>query len=211
MNLPRLSACIALAALAAGCATSTTAHRPAARNYSETTLFLGSNGQVVAVPSTRAKARVAEAEAYWRGDGVEGAPAITVDLGAQKAYFYKGGKLVGESPICSGNAQNPTPVGSFRVTQKSRDHRSNLYGAFADSSGNVVVENVDVYRDRTPPGLHFVGAKMPYFLRFSGGSGLHSGYLPGFPDSHGCVRLPDAMARVFFENSRNGTPVRVVN
>lgn len=208
----------ALALAAAGCETERSAasaprapHRAVTRNYSEATMFLGANGQVVTVQSTRAKARAAEAAAYWRGDGVPGAPSITVDLGAQKAYFYKGGQLVGETPICSGNAQNPTPVGSFRVIQKDRDHRSNLYGAFADEAGNIVVENVDVYRDKAPPGLHFVGAKMPYYLRFSGGSGLHSGYLPGFPDSHGCVRLPDEMARAFFESSSNGTPIRVVN
>ena len=213
MNLLRLTGCIALVALATGCATTTSSstHRNFTRNYSEATMFLGANGQVVTVQSTRAKARAAEAEAYWRGDGVSGSPSITVDIAAQKAYFYKGGQLVGETPICSGNAQNPTPVGSFSVIQKDRDHRSNLYGAFADEAGNIVVENVDVYRDKAPAGLHFVGAKMPYYLRFSGGSGLHSGYLPGFPDSHGCVRLPDEMARVYFENARNGTPVRVVN
>jgi lipoprotein-anchoring transpeptidase ErfK/SrfK len=73
------------------------------------------------------------------------------------------------------------------------------------------VENVDVTRDHPDPGTHFMGARMPYFLRFSGGAGLHAGYLPGFPDSHGCVRLPDNMARLFFENAPSGTPVRVVN
>jgi hypothetical protein len=63
-----------------------------------------------------------------------------------------------------------------------------------DANDIIVVENVDVTRDHAPAGTHFMGAKMPYYMRFSGGSGLHSGYLPGFPDSHGCVRLPDDMA-----------------
>jgi lipoprotein-anchoring transpeptidase ErfK/SrfK len=213
MNLMRPGIVAALAAVLAGCADGpqSTTHRRATRGYSEATMFLGANGQVVTVQSSRAKARAAEASAYWRGDGVSGAPSITIDLAAQKALFYKGGQLVGETPISSGNAQNPTPRGSFSVTQKDKDHRSNLYGAFVDDAGLIVVENVDVYRDKRPPGTTFKGAKMPYFMRFSGGSGLHAGYLPGFPDSHGCVRLPDEMARIFFENARNGTPVRVVN
>jgi len=174
-------------------------------------MFLGANGQVVTVQSTRAKARAAEASAYWHGDGVKGAPSITIDIGAQKAFFYKGGRLVGETPISSGNTQHPTPHGSFSVIQKDRDHRSNLYGAFCDPAGIIVVQNVDVTTDRAPAGTHFVGAKMPFFLRFHDGAGLHAGYLPGFPDSHGCVRLPDRMAEIFFDNASNGTPVRVVN
>ncbi|MGH8048855.1 MAG: L,D-transpeptidase family protein [Chthoniobacterales bacterium] len=212
MNFLRFGALAALAVMMAGCATgpgTSTQHRTATRGYSEATMFLGSNGQVVTVQSTRAKARAQEAAAYWHGDGVSGAPAITIDIEAQKAYFYKGGKLVGETPICTGNAQNPTPRGNFSVIQKDIDHRSNLYGAFVDDSDVIVVENVDVNRDRPPAGLKFKGARMPYYLRFSGGSGLHAGYLPGFPDSHGCVRLPDNMARLFYENAPYGTPVRV--
>jgi lipoprotein-anchoring transpeptidase ErfK/SrfK len=210
MNLLRSVVWAALAVSVVGCSTTST-QRTATRGYSEATMFLGSNGQVVTVQSTRAAARKAEADAWWRGDGVSGSPSITVDLGAQKAYFYKGGQLVGETPISSGNAGNPTPRGSFSVIQKSKNHRSNLYGAYADASGNIVVDNVDVYRDPRPEGLTYVGASMPYFLRFSGGSGLHAGYLPGFPDSHGCVRLPDRMAKIFYENASYGTPVRVVN
>jgi lipoprotein-anchoring transpeptidase ErfK/SrfK len=214
MNLPRLGALAAFAALMVGCASgpssSSTTRRTATRGYSEATLFLGSDGQVVTVPSTRAKARAAEASAYWHGDGVSGSPAITIDIAAQKAYFYKGGKLVGETPVCTGNAQNPTPRGNFSVIQKDIDHRSNLYGVYVDEATDVVVvQNVDVYVDKRPAGTKFVGAKMPYFLRFSGGSGLHAGYLPGFPDSHGCVRLPDEMARIYYENAPSGTPVRV--
>lgn len=201
------------AALLAGCATSGSgpATRSTTRTYSESTQFLGSNGQVVTLPSARAAARAAEAAAYWKGDGVNGAPSIVINISQQKAFFYKGGQLVGETPISSGNAQNPTPVGSFRVIQKSKNHRSNLYGAYVDGSGQIVVDNVDVHADRRPSGTTFLGASMPYFLRFYGGAGLHAGYLPGFPDSHGCVRLPDRMAALFYENAKHGTPVRVVN
>ena len=50
---------------------------------------------------------------------------------------------------------------------------------------------------------------MPNFMRFNGGVGMHTGFLPGYPASHGCVRMPDHMARVFFENAEIGTPVVV--
>jgi lipoprotein-anchoring transpeptidase ErfK/SrfK len=215
MNLLRTAPALAILCLALGACETPQSGRATRmlplRSYSEATQILGANGQIVTVDTGRAKARQAEADAYWHGDGVSGAPAITIDLGAQKAFFYKGGKLVGESPICSGNAQNPTPSGHFSVIQRDLDHRSNLYGNYVDSAGYAVVSNVDVTRDHRPPGTTFLGARMPYYLRFHGGAGMHAGYLPGFPDSHGCVRLPDRMAEVFYENAPLGTPVRVVN
>lgn len=210
--MKRWSALLAAAALLGGCATDGSAPvaRPATRTYSEATQFLGADGRVITVESSRAKARAAEAAAYWRGDGVTGAPSIVVNLTQQKAYFYKGGQLVGETPISSGNATNPTPTGRFRVIQKSKNHRSNLYGAYVDDGGAVVVDNIDVHVDRRPAGTTFLGASMPYFLRIHGGVGLHAGYLPGFPDSHGCIRLPDHMAEVFYAHANHGTPVAVV-
>jgi lipoprotein-anchoring transpeptidase ErfK/SrfK len=50
---------------------------------------------------------------------------------------------------------------------------------------------------------------MPFFLRFVGGYGLHAGYVPDYPASHGCVRLPSVMAERFYHNSQVGTPVIV--
>jgi lipoprotein-anchoring transpeptidase ErfK/SrfK len=52
---------------------------------------------------------------------------------------------------------------------------------------------------------------MPYFMRIHGGVGMHAGFLPGFPASHGCIRMPERMAQIFFANVSHGTPVRVVN
>ncbi len=146
---------------------------------------------------------------WWRPEGATGSPSITISLGEQKAYFKKGGTVVGMAPISSGREGYGTPTGNFSVTQKSRDHASNLYGDYVNANGEVVVSNVGVRRDPRPSGTTFRGAPMPYFLRIVGAVGMHAGYLPGYPASHGCIRLPEEMAHHFFENSQHGTPVIV--
>jgi lipoprotein-anchoring transpeptidase ErfK/SrfK len=50
---------------------------------------------------------------------------------------------------------------------------------------------------------------MPWFMQFAPGVGMHTGFLPGIPDSHGCIRLPDRMAKIFYEVTPLGTPVSV--
>ncbi len=188
------------------------------------TVYLGPDGRIMQDPRApklkskkkgkksstgRIPTRLPE-EGYWRGDGVTGSPSITINLGDQKAYFYKGGELVGMSPISSGREGYSTPSGRFGVIQKNADHVSNLYGNYVDDAGNVVVANVGVNRDRRPPGTRFQGAPMPYFLRIVGAVGMHGGYLPGYPASHGCIRLPMNMAQIYFENAPYGTPVSII-
>ena len=80
-----------------------------------------------------------------------------------------------------------------------------------DSSGKVVVPNVDIKKDPKPPGTHFQGTPMPYFMRIVSGTGLHAGYLPGYPASHGCIRMPEFMAEDFFRSVSVGTPVTITN
>ncbi len=197
----RLGVCLMLAALA-GCATHDR------RLTSSTTRYLTSGGDVVAKPSS---VGINDTVSYWDGDGVPGSPSITINLGEQKAFFYKDGRLVGVSMISSGREGYRTPPGQYKVLQKSKDHVSNLYGDYVDHGDNVMVANVGVKRDPKPPGAKFRGAPMPYFLRFHGGYGLHAGFLPGFAASHGCVRMPERMAQIFFANVSHGTPVRVIN
>jgi lipoprotein-anchoring transpeptidase ErfK/SrfK len=132
-----------------------------------------------------------------------------ISLGDQRAFFYKGGKLVGVSAISSGKKGFDTPVGSFKVIQKDKDHASNLYGEYVDATGEVLKRNVDVTKDPAPPGATFKGAKMPFFMRFHEGAGMHAGHLPGGRASHGCVRMPRFMAEHFFHNVELGTPVKV--
>jgi lipoprotein-anchoring transpeptidase ErfK/SrfK len=138
-----------------------------------------------------------------------GRPSIVVTLRAQEAYLYRGKNRIASSRISSGREGHRTPLGRFRVIRKDEDHRSNLYGDYVDDSGRIVKANVDSRRDRRPPHSHFLGAPMPYFLEFSPGYGLHQGYLPGEPASHGCIRMPYWKARQFYNAARIGTPVVV--
>ena len=149
-------------------------------------------------------------EWVWRGDGILGTPSIEINLTTQTAAFFKDGVEVGRSPVSSGREGYSTPAGSFTILQKNKNHISSLYGDYVDAEGNVVVANVASNRDRRPQGTTFRGSPMPYFMRIFGGVGMHAGYLPGYPASHGCIRMPRGAAQSFFENAPLGTPVRVV-
>lgn len=151
-----------------------------------------------------------EAGAYWDGDGVEGEPQIVIDLSDQRAYFYKDDTLVGVTPISTGDAEHKTPTGNFKVSEMDEDHRSSRYGDYVDSYGNAVEKDIDNQKDKRPPGTSYLGADMGFFLRFNRAIGMHRGYLPGYPASHGCVRLPEFMAKNFYDNSELGTVVKVV-
>lgn len=146
---------------------------------------------------------------YWDGDGAHGSPSIKISLGEQRAYFYKGGELVGVSVISTGREGHDTPTGSFKIQQKDIDHKSSLYGDYTTPGGEVVKKDIDRGKDPMPAGCVFDGAKMPFFMRVTGGVGMHQGFLPGYPASHGCIRMPRFMAKAFFENVSVGTPVTI--
>jgi hypothetical protein len=146
---------------------------------------------------------------YWDDTGSGGRPRIVIDLEQQRAYFYRGETIVGRSIVSTGREGYDTPPGDFRITQKDPTHVSSIYGDYVDRSGQVVMENVDLTKDRPPRGTVFRGAPMPYFLRIHGGIGMHAGYLPGYPASHGCIRLPKQMAAHFFQNATIGTQVAI--
>jgi len=147
---------------------------------------------------------------YWDGDGIRGTPSIRINLHLQKASFYKGDQLVGVSKISTGSEGHDTPSGTYKISQKNKDHRSNLYGVFKDKiTDEVIDDDADMAKEKVPPGAYFEGASMPYFMRFNGGIGMHTGYLPGYNASHGCVRMPDHMARKYFKSVSVGTPVIV--
>jgi lipoprotein-anchoring transpeptidase ErfK/SrfK len=131
---------------------------------------------------------------------------IVVRLSDQRAFLYKRGDLVAVSPASTGREGYNTPTGKYRVIAKDIDHRSSLYGAYV-RDGRVVKAGVDVRKDHRPPGAVFVGAPMPYYLQIAPSYGLHSGHLPGYPASHGCIRLPNRWAKRFYNAVKVGTPV----
>jgi hypothetical protein len=147
--------------------------------------------------------------AFWNPKAGSGPPKIVINLGEQRAYFYKGETIIGESNISSGKKGFETPPGSYRVIQKSANHFSSQYGRYVNAAGEVVARDVDRTRDPQPAGTEYRGVPMPYFLRFTRGYGMHAGFVPRFRASHGCVRMPTEMARNFFTAATVGTPVIV--
>jgi lipoprotein-anchoring transpeptidase ErfK/SrfK len=107
---------------------------------------------------------------------------VVVSLADQMAFAYDGDELIGVSTISSGNDSKPTPPGIFPILDKKRLHRS----------------------------IKYDNAPMPYMQRLDQyGIALHGGHLPGYPASHGCVRLPAAFAARLFAATTVGTPVLI--
>jgi len=137
---------------------------------------------------------------------------VRVSLSKQRAYLLLGDEIVIDSPISSGKRARPTPSGSFHVLEKDKDHHSSVYGDFVDSSGRIVRRGVSSKIDSVPSGTHFVGAAMTWFMRLTDeGVGMHVGFLPGYPASHGCIRMPSAAAEMFYARVKVGTPVLVAD
>jgi len=133
---------------------------------------------------------------------------IEIDLQDQMAYLIENGLVRLASPISSGRAGHLTATGEFTIVEKERNHYSNLYGKIVDARGNVVVADADADM-KVPRGGKFIPAPMRYFMRFNGATGMHAGYLPGYPASHACVRLPENNAIALFNSVEVGTPVMV--
>lgn len=201
MKHTQIFALVAAGSLLAGCATDP--------RLSTDTVYLG--GRRVAAPAFEKRMNF-DNVSYWDGDHISGPPKIVIRQGEQKAFFYKGDQLVGVSLISSGREGFNTPNGSFKIQQKNRHHVSSVYGNYVDAvTGEIVQKDVDRRIDPMPRGAKYDGARMPYFMRINGGVGMHEGFLPGYPASHGCIRMPGFMASAFFSNVSLGTPVVVTN
>jgi lipoprotein-anchoring transpeptidase ErfK/SrfK len=135
---------------------------------------------------------------------------VRVSLLKQRAYLLLGDEIVIDSPISSGKRAGMTPSGSFHVLEKDKAHHSSVYGDFKDGSGRTVRSGVSSRIDSAPSGTHFVGAEMKWFMRLTDdGVGMHVGILPGYPASHGCIRMPSQAAEMFYNRVKVGTPVSV--
>ena len=109
--------------------------------------------------------------------------SIVVSTADQRAYVYRGQVLISVSSVSTGKDGKATPAGTYPILQKKAAHRSNLYDA-----------------------------SMPYMQRLTwDGIALHAGPNPGFPASHGCIRLPTAFARRLFAITAVGSTVTVMD
>jgi hypothetical protein len=114
----------------------------------------------------------------------EGPVTLIVSLKSQRAFVYRNGLPIGVSTVSSGRPGHGTPTGIFTILQKDLNHKSNLY---AD-------------------------APMPFMQRLTwGGIALHAGNLPGYPASHGCIRLPLAFAKLLYGVTRLGLTVVITD
>jgi hypothetical protein len=121
----------------------------------------------------------------WKPEISPSGPVIiVVSIPKQRLYVYRNGVRIGSSTVSSGRPGHPTPTGVFTILQKQVDHYSSIYK----------------------------GASMPYMQRLTwGGIALHAGYLPGFSDSHGCVRLPLEFAKKLYTVTGKGTTVVITD
>lgn len=139
---------------------------------------------------------------------------IEVDLSEQKARVIRvaGGRreVVIETSVSTGKPGHSTPTGTYRISEKQVEKRSTLYGRWLDASGRTVQSDGESgYR---PSGATtFVGAEMPYWMRINGGIGMHVGYVPDHPASHGCIRVPGAVQPLIYSKVGVGTKISIVN
>jgi len=135
---------------------------------------------------------------------------VVVSLPKQRAYLMTDEQIVIDSPISSGKRGHTSPTGQLSVLEKDPNHHSTLYGDFVDSFGRIVRAGVSARIDAAPSGTHFAGAAMKWFMRLTeDGVGMHVGILPGYPASHGCIRMPVDGAKLFYDHVKVGTPVEV--
>lgn len=126
--------------------------------------------------------RLKPGQYVWRKGSFEGEPRVVIGLSDQLAYLYRGEDLVAVAAISTGTDQHPTPQGIFEVRMKKPMHRS----------------------------LKYENAPMPFMQMFDQyGTALHAGHNPGYPASHGCVRLPSDFAKRLYGVTSVGATVMI--
>jgi len=137
----------------------------------------------IGIPVTTAPSQLKPGEFLWHPEIAPSGPIVMiVSLPEQLAYVYRNGVVIGVTTVSTGKKGHETPTGVFTILQKNADHYSNIYDS----------------------------APMPYMQRLTwSGVALHAGRLPGYPASHGCVRMPYEFARLLFPESSTGLTVVV--
>lgn len=142
-------------------------------------------------------------------EGFDGPRRIVIDTELQQAHYYIAGRRVGWSTISSGKAGKDTPKGVFPILAKDEDHVSSTYGSVVDANGNTLIADY-TQGEPMPPGGIYKGAPMTHGMQLTwGGIWMHEGLVTSAPESHGCIRLPKRMAKIFFDNTPVGTPVEI--
>lgn len=125
------------------------------------------------------KSQAAEKET---GAKPQGPLVISISIDQQKVRIYDSNGLFAEGPVSTGMKGHPTPMGVFSIIQKHKMHHSNIYS----------------------------GAPMPFMQRITwSGVAMHAGVLPGYPASHGCIRMPMAFAVKMWNWTKMGARVLV--
>lgn len=154
-----------------------------------------------------------ETRDMWRGAAIEQYnPAnsyVEILLEEQRGRLYINGQIAMDFPVCSGRfGGKETPKGTFRISQKQRDYRSNRYGSYVDVNERFVKGDAEAGKPG-PAGTHFLGASMPYWMRFNGAIGMHVGNVHRDAASHGCVRVPEEACSILFSKLAVGSKVIV--
>lgn len=138
--------------------------------------------------------------------------SVKISLADQRGYLLLDDEHVAlDFPVATGRRNYRTPTGNYKVLDKKVDYASNLYGRYVDIESGKTVDSDADSRKPTPPGAKFVGAKMPNWMRLTNsGVGLHIGYVPGYPASHGCIRVVRSAMEKLYPMCKVGTPVQVV-
>jgi lipoprotein-anchoring transpeptidase ErfK/SrfK len=173
-----------IAALAAAGAIGATSHAEAALYYWSDSESGLSRPDPTSQPRRQKARRHAEkkTESEKESTKPQGPVIISISIDQQKLKLYDANGLFAESPISTGMRGHPTPMGVFSVIQKEKLHHSNIYS----------------------------GAPMPFMQRITwSGIAIHAGVLPGYPASHGCIRMPMAFAMKMWNWTKMGARVVV--
>ena len=130
-------------------------------------------------------ARLGSGQFVWEPEAASSGPvSLVIDLTRQRVVLYRAGVPIAASTISTGSKGRETPIGEFTILQKEVVHRSRTYD----------------------------DAPMPYMQRLTSlGVAMHAGNLPGYPASHGCIRLPSAFAKLLYGVTELGTPVTITD
>ena len=146
---------------------------------------------------------------------------ITIDISLQRITLFVKGKVALNAPCTTGAKHKfepntkiyrdkHTPTGNYRILEKIRDKRSNIFGNYYKNGKRVYHGDKRKYKG-SKIGVRYVGASLKYWMRLTGaGIGMHeSKYIKRYPGTNGCIRLPHKVAKIIFAKVKVGTRVRV--